>query len=146
MAKKSTKKVDPKIVSSSSNIRMKSPNSKSRSSRLSNASIKTDVIVGGFVDFLKNHSVVTLAVGFVIATQVQGLVKQLVDSFITPTIQFFFKNSLTSDSITIHLSDRTIVYTWGQFANQFLVFFFVLIAIYLIIKAFRLDKLTPPKS
>ena len=145
MANKSKNKVNSNVVTSVNNIRMKSPNSKSRSPRLSGASINTDAIMSGFIDFLKNHSVVTLAVGFVIATQVQGLVKQLVDSFITPTIQFFFKSSLLKDSITIHLTNHTIVYTWGQFANQFLIFFFVLVAIYLIIKIFRLDKLNPTK-
>jgi len=125
---------------------MKTPNSKSRNTTSSIKPFKTEVIVGGFVNFLRDHSVVTLAVGFVIATQVQGLVKQLVNSFITPTIQYFFKNALVKDNLIIHLSNRTIVYGWGQFLNEVIIFLFVLVTIYLIIRVLRLDKFTVTKK
>src|SRR5579863_4219878 len=48
--------------------------------------------VGGFVNFLREHAIVGLAVGFVLATQVQSVVKQLINSFIEPLFQLITGN------------------------------------------------------
>ncbi len=131
------------------NMRMQTPNTKHRRKNTNIINPKNVVqgeFVSGFLDFMRNHAVVSLAVGFVIATQVQALVKQMVDSFITPTAQFFFKNALVNDNLTIHLQGRNVVYDWGIFVNDFINFLFVLLAIYLIIKIFKLEKLNKSKD
>jgi large-conductance mechanosensitive channel len=131
------------------NIRMKTPETKYRKRRskfIDTQKVVQRQFVNGFADFIRNHAVVSLAVGFVIATQVQVLVKQMVDSFITPTAQFFFKNALIKDSLTIHLKGRDVIYNWGIFANDFINFLFVLLAIYLIVKVFKLENLNKPKN
>jgi large-conductance mechanosensitive channel len=136
-----------KVLTSSSNIRFKQPASKDRSPKQSTIiALAPDELVGGFVDFIRNHAIIALALGFVIATQVQALVKQLVTSFITPTFQFFFKNALVNDSLTLHLNGHSVVYPWGAFVNGLLDFLFVLVALYLIIRFFKLDKLDKPKE
>jgi large-conductance mechanosensitive channel len=144
--KKSSRISKNQVVTTHSSIRMASPESKNRSPRSLKPNLTTPEVAKGFVSFLKDHAVVGLAVGFVIATQVQALVKLLVNGFITPTFQFFFKNALVKDQFVVHVNGALIVYPWGQFANGFLDFIFVLIAIYLIIRIFRLDKFNKPKA
>lgn len=117
--------------------------SRSRS-RSSNRLHKGSNVAVGFINFIRNHSIVTLAVGFVIATQAEVLIKQLVTSFITPTFQFFVNGSLLKDTVKIHVNGKTIDYTWGVFVNDLLTLLFTMLAIYLIIRIFKLDKLDKP--
>ena len=134
-------------IASGPNIRFEEASSKRRSApRRVTISIIPDELVGGFVNFLRSHTIVTLAVGFIIATQAQTMVRQLVDSFITPTYQLFFKGSLAKDAVTWHLGSNSANFLWGMFVNDLLDFMFVLVAIYLIIRFFRLDKLDIPKK
>lgn len=130
-----------KVTTTSHSIRMESPSSKRRAPRRPKVNVAPEVIVTGFIEFIKEHGVVSLAVGFVIATQVQAVVKLLVSSFITPTFKFFFKNALENESIVWHVRGTEVVYNWGQFANGFVNLIFVLVALYLIVKIFKLDRL-----
>ena len=98
--------------------------------------------VGGFINFLKEYTVVGLAIGFVIGTQAQVLVKQLVASFIDPLFKLLVGGQLLSQRYAVlHFRDRSAVFGWGAFAYSLLSFVFVLAAIYLIVKLLRLDKL-----
>lgn len=147
MAKASKQKRNPNLMTSSANIRFESPATRDRTPKQNPLTvIAPDELVGGFIDFLRNHAIVGLAIGFVIATQVQAVVKQLVSSFIEPTFQLFFKGALLNDSITWHFNGRTVSYNWGVFANDLLDFIFVLAALYLIIRIFKLDRLDKPKT
>jgi large conductance mechanosensitive channel protein len=100
--------------------------------------------VNGFVDFLREHAVVGLAIGFVIGTQVQSLVKQLVASFIDPIFQLFFGKALSSRNLTLHYSGRSAQFPWGAFVYGLLDFLFVIAAIYILVKVLKLDKLDKP--
>ncbi|HPR09294.1 MscL family protein [Candidatus Saccharibacteria bacterium] len=98
--------------------------------------------VGGFVHFLREKAVVGLAVGFIIGQQAQGVIKQLVDSFINPWMNLL---------IGSRLQDRVgrvggEVFAWGKFIYVFINFVFVILAIYIIMKLFKLDKLDLPKE
>lgn len=134
-------------MATGSTIRFREPTPKDRSPKQTHISqVVPDELFGGFVDFLRNHTVITLAIGFVVATQVQTVVKQLVTSFITPTFQLFFSGSLVNDTLTWHFRGRVLHYQWGLFVSDLLDFLFVLAAIYLIVRFFRLDKLEKPKT
>ena len=136
-----------KAIAGSSTLRLKEANTRDRTPRQNHLTvIFPDELVGGFFDFLRSHAIVSLAVGFVIATQVQAVVKQLVSSFITPTFQVFFKGALLKDSWNWHFKGHVVSYNWGIFANDLLDFLFVLIAIYLLIRFFKLEKLDKPKA
>jgi len=100
----------------------------------------------GFVNFLREHAVVGLAIGFVIGTQVQTLVKQLVASFIDPLFQLLFGQALSQRTSTLHWHGRAASFGWGAFVYGLLDFIFVLAAIYFIVKFFNLDKLDKPKK
>jgi large-conductance mechanosensitive channel len=99
----------------------------------------------GFVNFLREHAVVGLAVGFIIGQQAQGLIKQLVDSFITPMLSVWFGENLANKKFTVG-GMHAVDFTWGKFIYSFINFIFVLLFIYVIIKLFKLDKLDKPKQ
>lgn len=103
--------------------------------------------VGGFVDFLREHAVVGLAVGFVLATQVQAVVKQLITSFIDPLFQLIFpgNKALSDRTFTLHFDGRHANFGWGAVAYAVIDFLFIAVAVYIIIKFFKLDKLDKKK-
>ncbi len=122
----------------------------SRASRAMSA-VTPDILsepVGGFVTFLREHAIVGLAVGFVVGSQVQGIVKQATDSFINPLFQLLFSGnkSLTSRTFTLHFASRHANFAWGAFAYDMIDFIFVLAAIYIVIRIFSLDKLDKKKA
>jgi large conductance mechanosensitive channel protein len=102
--------------------------------------------VNGFITFIREHAIVGLAIGFVIGTQVQGLVKQLVTSFISPLFNLFFGHSLTSRDFSLTFHQRHVDFPWGTFIYALLNFLFVVIAIYAIVKVLKLDKLDKPQE
>lgn len=102
--------------------------------------------LNGFVSFLRENAVVGLAVGFVIGAQVQAVVKQLITSFIDPLFTLIFGQSLSQRTLTLHLNGKSADFAWGSFAYILIDFLFVLLAVYLIIKILKLDKLDKPKK
>ena len=97
--------------------------------------------VGGFVNFLREHAVVGLAIGFIIGVQAQGLVRSLVSSFIDPAFLLLFGQKLNQRTFTLEWHDRVASFSWGSFAYGLLNFLFVLAVIYAIVKILNLDKL-----
>jgi large conductance mechanosensitive channel protein len=100
----------------------------------------------GFTDFLRQNAIVALAVGFVVGTQVQGVVKQLIASFINPLTSLLFGGAaLSSRTFTLRFDHHYANFGWGALVYTLIDFIFVLIVIYGIIKLFQLDKLDKPK-
>ena len=99
--------------------------------------------VGGFVEFLRERAVVGLAVAFVLGTQVQTVVKQLISSFVNPLFQLLFpgNTSLSNRTFTLHFDGRHADFGWGALAYTLIDFIFIAFAIYAVIKLFQLDKL-----
>jgi large conductance mechanosensitive channel protein len=103
--------------------------------------------VGGFVSFIREHAIVGLAVGFIIGTQAQSVIKQLVSSFIDPLIHLFLGGAdLDKLKATVHLFGTSADFTYGAMIFALINLLAVLIAIYALIKAFKLDKLDKPKA
>lgn len=102
--------------------------------------------VHGFVEFLRERAIVGLAVGFVVATQVQGVIKQLIASFLDPLSQLLFGGQLSKQTFTLHFHSHSAHFGWGMFIFTLIDFFVVVVAIYAIIKLFNLDKLDKPKK
>lgn len=96
--------------------------------------------VGGFINFIREHAVVGVAIGFIVGLQAQTLIKQLVSSFITPLFTFLVGPNLQKDQFVLHGS-TPITFAWGEFVYTLADFLIVLLFIYLMVKIFRLDKL-----
>jgi large conductance mechanosensitive channel protein len=97
----------------------------------------------GFIEFLRERAVVGLAVAFVLGTQVQTVVKQLISSFVDPLFQLLFSGNktLSTRTFTLHFDGRHANFGWGALAYTFIDFIFVAFAIYVVIRIFQLDKL-----
>jgi large-conductance mechanosensitive channel len=102
--------------------------------------------VHGFVGFLRERAIIGLAVGFVIATQVQNVIKQLIASFLDPLTLLLFGNKLSNRTFTWDWHGRHADFAWGQFVYMLVDFFVVVLTIYVLIKLFKLDKLDAPKT
>lgn len=98
--------------------------------------------VGGFLNFLREFSVVGVALGFIVGQQANGVVKQFVASFANPLYEFVFGQDISSREWTVHHGQQIVKIPWGSFVYTLLEFFFVLVSIYLVIKLFKLDRLT----
>lgn len=140
-----------RVVTTSNTVRIEQPKSSRGRKPKVTVLISPDEMVknqvGGFVNFLREHTVVGLAVGFIIGQQAQTVVKSLVDSFITPLLSILIGQDLLKKSIAVHNSQGIVVtrFTWGSFVYGFINFLFVLLAIYLIVRLLKLDKLDKPK-
>lgn len=97
--------------------------------------------VNNFLDFLKQHAVVGLIIGFVLGAQVQTLVKQLVQSFIDPLTQLLFGTAISQKTFTLHFHGRSANFAWGALVYTIVIFLFVLLTMYIIIRLLKLDKL-----
>ena len=103
--------------------------------------------VSGFGTFLRQTGLVGLAIGFVVGSQVQTIVKQLISSFIDPLTALLFGGvTLSSRTFTLHFEHRHANFGWGAIVYDLIDFIFVLFVIYVIIKIFKLDMLDQPKK
>ncbi len=146
MAKRKQTQRTTQVVTNGSTIRFEQPKS-SRQHQPKVVIVSPDIHpVSGFVDFLREHAVVGLAIGFVIGTQVQTLVKQLVASFIDPLFKILFGQALSQRTFTLHWHGRAANFGWGSFVYGLLDFVFVLATVYAVVKFLKLDKLDKAKE
>lgn len=135
------------VITPGSTVRFEQPSSsRGPKPKKSTVFVQEFTPVNGFVDFLREHAVVSLAVGFAIATQAQTLIKQLISSFIDPLYGLLFSQKLSEKVVKLHFHGRAQEFAWGAFVYSFVDFLFVLAAIYAIIKLLKLDKLDKPKE
>lgn len=135
------------VTTSSGNIHIREPKGKTNRRKPKiivlvepEATVKKQVT--GFVGFLRERAVVGVAVAFVVATQVQVVIKQLLDSVINPLFYLLFGGKhLQNQSVVLHFHGREATITWGVLVYDLVDFFFVILSIYVIIKLFKLDKL-----
>lgn len=130
------------VVTSGSTIRIETPHSdRQHKANPAFVIVQENNPVTGFVQFLRDHAVVGLAIGFILGQQAQGLVKLLVGAFIDPAFKLLFGEALSARVVTLHWHGRSADFTWGGFAYGLLNFIFVLAVIYAIVKILNLDKL-----
>jgi large-conductance mechanosensitive channel len=143
--KKNQKDAQTRVATSGNTVRVEAPkNKQGRKPRVS-VIVGPDVFVGGFVGFLREHAVVGLAVGFVIGAQVQTVVKQLIASFIDPLFQLLLGHNLSTTTFTWHFHGRHANFGWGSFVYILLDFLFVLVAVYAVIRIFKLEEFDKPQ-
>ncbi len=105
--------------------------------------------VNGFVDFIREQSVVGLAVGLVLGTQLKALVDSIVANFISPFLALIMpgKDALEDKAFTIHAFGKASQpFGWGKVLLTFISFVAVAALVYLIFKALRLDRLAKKKE
>lgn len=105
-------------------------------------------VVVGFADFLREQSVVGLAIGLVIGAQVKSLADSLIASFINPMVGLVLpgKGALDQKTFIMHLDQKTAVFTWGSFVATLLSFLTTAAVVYFVFKSLKLDRLTKKKD
>lgn len=105
-------------------------------------------VVMGFADFLREQSVVGLAIGLVIGAQVKSLADSLIASFINPLVGLVLpgKGALDQKTFIMHLDQKTAVFTWGSFVATLLSFLTTAAVVYFVFKSLKLDRLTKKKD
>jgi len=147
MPARNVRKSQANVAASGGPISLKKPKSKRQPRPSAVAAVAQEINPAhGFVKFLREQGVVTIAIGFIIALQAQVLVKQLVTSFIDPLFNLFFGQALSTRAFTLTFSGRTQSFTWGAFVYAFLNFVFIVFAIFIIVNVLKLDKLDTPKK
>jgi len=104
--------------------------------------------VRGFVDFLREQSVVGLAIGLVLGTQAKALVDQMVLSFFNPITGLLLpgEGTLKQKEAVVHWAGKSEVFAWGAFVSSLLTFVLVAAVVYYVFKGLRLDKLDKKKE
>lgn len=99
--------------------------------------------VNGFVDFLREQSVVGLAIGLVLGTQIKQVVDQFIASFVNPLVGLLLpgKGTLADKTFTLQIGNKTGTFGWGTFVMTMISFLFVAAIVYYVFKGLKLDKL-----
>jgi large conductance mechanosensitive channel len=104
--------------------------------------------MNGFMDFLREQSVVGLAVGLVLGTQIKQVVDSIVANFINPFLGLILpgKGTLAEKVFTLHIMGKTGRFGWGAVANTFISFTAVAALVYFTYKSLKLDRLAKKKD
>lgn len=109
--------------------------------------------IGGFIDFIREKGVIGLAVGLAIGTAASGLVTQIVNAFITPTVSlmlgFFGLESLKSLNFVVkRAADGAplITYAIGDLIDALIKFLAIAAVIYFVVMGLKLDKFDKKKE
>ena len=94
----------------------------------------------GFMTFIKEQNIVGLAIGIVLGTAAGAVVNSLVNNVIMPPIGLLLGSTEGLKGWTIPLGDTGAVIGIGAFLNDLINFLILALAIYLVIKALKLDK------
>jgi len=103
----------------------------------------------GFLDFIRTHGVIGLAVGLVLGGAVGVVVKSLINNVVMPPIGLLLGSAegLTGLKWAIGtVNGKEAVLQYGVFLNDFINFLVIAFVIYFIVHMLRLDKLDKPKS
>lgn len=101
--------------------------------------------VDGFVDFLREQSVVGLAIGLVLGTQLKALVDSIVNNFISPLIGMLMpgQQALADKAFVVHALGKTSQpFKWGHIVTTLISFLAVAAVVYALFKLLRLERLS----
>lgn len=101
--------------------------------------------IKGFMDFVREHGVVGLAVGLAIGTQVGDTVKALVAGLINPIVG----DTKGLENATVHIvsvGSRSLDIGWGVVVSSLITLLAVSAVIYYAVSGLKLDKLDKAKK
>jgi large-conductance mechanosensitive channel len=104
--------------------------------------------LGGFVEFLREQSVIGIGIGLVLGTQIKTVVDAIMKSFVDPITTLILPGQqlLTDKTVGVHLGSRHANIGWGNIAYSLFSFIMVAFIVYAIFKLLKLDKLSKKKD
>ncbi len=101
----------------------------------------------GFLVFIREKGVVGLAVGLAIGTAAAGLVTQIVNAVITPSVGLIVgKQGLDGLNTTITIGDRSELFAFGNLVDALIKFIAIAAVIYFVVLGLKLDRLDKKKE
>jgi large conductance mechanosensitive channel len=94
--------------------------------------------LAGFVEFVRTHGVVGLAIGFIVGVATATVVNALIGDFINPIIGLIVGKA-NLDTLTFTVKDAT--FNYGHFISVLINYIVILAVVYFGFKALRLEKL-----
>lgn len=106
--------------------------------------------LGGFIGFIREKGVVGLAVGLAIGTAASGLVTQIVNAVITPTVSLLIgeKGLVGLNYVVKRAADGTplVTYAIGDLVDALIKFIALAAVIYFVVMGLKLDRLDKKKD
>ncbi len=97
----------------------------------------------GFIAFIKEQNVVSLAIGLVLGTAASALVNSLINNVIMPPLGFLLGSAEGIRGLALTMgttpSGEVAVLHYGEFINDLINFLVLALVIYLVVKALKLD-------
>ena len=134
------------VVTAGTTIKFEEPKSERGKEPVARVVVQEMNPVTGFVDFLREHAIIGLSIGFIIGTQMAAFVKAFVESFIDPLTKLLFGTALSQRTFTLEFHGRVAKFGWGNLVYNLIIIVLLLVSIYLAIKIFNLDKFDKPKK
>lgn len=98
---------------------------------------------GGFVAFIKEQNVVSLAIGLVLGTAASALVNSLINNIIMPPLGFLLGSADGIRGLELVMgttpTGETAILRYGQFINDLINFLVLAFVVYFVVKALKLD-------
>lgn len=89
-------------------------------------------VITGFMAFLSQNSILALAIGLVIGSQSQNMVKALVEGIISPLLAVFLPSDKSLAQMYLEFRGQRIL--WGQVLQTFIEFIIVLFIVFFTVK------------
>ena len=97
----------------------------------------------GFMTFIKEQNVVGLAVGLVLGTAANSLIKSLINNVVMPPLGFLLGSADGIKGLTINMgvtpTGEEAVLRYGEFINDFVNFLVLALVVYIVVKLLKLD-------
>lgn len=97
----------------------------------------------GFITFIKEQNVVSLAIGLVLGTAASALVNSLINNIIMPPLGFLLGSADGIRGLELVMgttpTGETAVLRYGQFINDLINFLVLAFVVYFVVKALKLD-------
>ena len=97
----------------------------------------------GFISFIKEQNVVSLAIGLVLGTAASALVNSLINNIIMPPLGFLLGSADGIRGLELVMgttpTGETAVLRYGQFINDLINFLVLAFVVYFVVKALKLD-------
>ncbi|HJQ07858.1 MAG TPA: MscL family protein [Candidatus Saccharimonadales bacterium] len=103
---------------------------------------------GGFIDFLREQSVVGLAIGLVLGTQIKQVVDQIMLHLVNPMTLLLLpgKEALSKKTFVLEWGGKEATFGWGAVVYTLFTFLIVAFLVYAAFKLLKLDRLTKKKD
>lgn len=105
--------------------------------------------MNGFFEFVREQGVVGLAIGFVMGAAAATLVKSLIDNVVMPPLGILLGSANGLKGLSVGLGrhgGKEVVLNYGVFLNDLVNFLILALAVYVVVKMLRLDRLDKKKG